>query len=141
MAPIVKGKMNTSDWIALGSFISAAVSAWYTHKQWIKVKDKVGMIDRAGKAIEILPAWYTGRMMSDYWLFGLYTCDGSVILVHRILAISDDGKWMDVELSDPETGEKYRDTFTKVICAVASDRTTSSVQISNIVAAVDLQSS
>lgn len=133
--------MSVSDWIAFGGAVVSLVSLGYTHAQWKKVKAKIGMIDDYGKAAEVLPAWYTGRMMSDNWLFGLYTSDGCVILIHQILAISDDGKWMDVELVDGETGAEYENIFPRVISAMAKDRPKASIQIANIVAAVDLQSS
>ena len=71
--------MTTSDWIALSSAVFTLLGVFvaggalrYTHLQWQKVKAKIGMIDNYSKAAEVLPAWYTGRMMSDWWLFGLY---------------------------------------------------------------------
>lgn len=79
--------------------------------------------------------------MTDRWLFGLYTNDGRVILIRKILAISDDGKWMDVELVDTETGEEYEKLLPGVISAIANDRPRASIQIANIVIALDLQTS
>lgn len=121
--------------------VAAGGALWYTHLQWQKVKAKIGMIDNYGKAAEVLPAWYTSRMMSDWWLFGLFTSDGSMVLIRQILAVSDDGKWMDVELADAETGAEYEDVFPRVISAFANDRPKASIQIANIVAAIDLQTS
>ncbi|WP_167336933.1 hypothetical protein [Acidovorax temperans] len=105
------------------------------------MKSKIGMIEDHGQASDVLPAWYTGRMMTDRWLFGLYTNDGRVILIRKILAISDDGKWMDVELVDTETGEEYEKLLPGVISAIANDRPRASIQIANIVIALDLQTS
>lgn len=58
--------MTVENWINLGSLIVAIVSAlvaagslWFTFIQWQKIKRKIGMINDSGKAIEILPAWYT----------------------------------------------------------------------------------
>ena len=140
--------MTPSDWIALVSAAIALISAViaglslkFSYEQWQKVKAKIGMITDWGKASEVLPAWYTGRMMSDDWLFGLLTIDGRTLVVTRINALSDDGKWLDVDLSTkeytslPET-DKQRHVF-----AIAGDRTSASIQVSTIVAAMELQTS
>jgi hypothetical protein len=139
--------MNGSDWIALAGVIVSALSLavagwslWFTHLQWEKVRKKVAMLDDAGMASEVLPAWYTSRMMSDWWLFGLLTADGRLVAIRRITAISDDGKWMDVELAEADDVEHLDGRF-PVITAVAPDRLGASVQIASIVAAIELQSS
>ena len=139
--------MSSSDWIALAgavisalSFAVAGWSLWFTHIQWKKVSSKVAMIGDSGMASEILPAWYTSRMMSDWWLFGLLTTDGHMIAIRRITAISDDGKWMDVELAEFYDIEHLKQNYL-FVTAVAADRLGASVQISNIVSAIELQSS
>ena len=53
---------------------------------------------------------------------------------------SDDGKWMDVELAEADDVEHLDGRF-PVITAVAPDRLGASVQIANIVAALELQTS
>jgi hypothetical protein len=112
---------------------------WYAQKQWRKVSKKIAMIDAVGAAMEVLPAWYTGRMMADQWWFGLTTISGTTIAVKTISAISDDGKWMDVELlTTDELPEKCSDRF---LCAVADDRRKASVQIATIVCAYELLTS
>lgn len=147
--------MDYSYWISLGSFLAALISTfiaggslWYTYQQWQKVKRKIGMITESGKAMEILPAWYTSRMMPivlngvparDYWPFGLLTTDGRTLVVTGILSLSDDGKWMDVELATKDAF--FIDFQDNYIFAVTNDRTTSSVQVSCIVAAMELASS
>ena len=139
--------MNGNDWIALAGVVVSALSLavagwslWFTHLQWEKVRRKVAMLDDAGMASEVLPAWYTSRMMSDWWLFGLLTADGRLVAIRRITAISDDGKWMDVELAEADDVEHLDGRF-PVIAAVAPDRLGASVQIASIVAAIELQSS
>lgn len=140
--------MTATDWISLGSMIAAAASAvftgwglWFTHRQWKKIQSKVAMISDSGRAAEVLPAWYTSRMMDDYWLFGLLTTDGRLFVIRKITAISDDGKWMDVELASADEVPQVASRYGSPVHAVAPNRTDASVQISSIVAAVDLQSS
>ncbi len=64
-----------------------------------------------------------------------------MIAIKRITAISDDGLWMDVELAEKdETAPIAANYPLPLIHAVGADRTTASVQIRTIVAAVDLWS-
>ena len=100
--------------IAVGTGLA---SLWLSNEQWKKVKAKIGMLNDAGKAAEILPAWYTKRMMMDQWYFGLVTTDGHTIAIGNITAISDDGIWMDVDLLT--SNEAPNNTDTKFITAVS----------------------
>jgi len=114
-------------------------SLWLSNEQWKRVKNKIGMISDAGKAIEVLPAWYTSRMMMDEWHFGLVTNDGHTIAISSISAISDDGEWMDVILlTEDEIPELEKTNF---ITAVANDRRTASIKIENIVMAYEIVTS
>lgn len=140
--------MTISDLISLGGVFVSLVSAgiaggsfYYTQQQWKKVKDKVGMIDDWSRASEILPAWYTTRMMSDDWLFGLLTTDGRTIVIRRINRISDDGKWLDVDLDVKKYTNVDDSDNPKYVFAIAEDRTSSSIQVATIVAAMELQTS
>ena len=116
--------------------VTGLASLWLSNEQWKKVKSKIGMLSDSGKAAEILPAWYTSRMMQDQWYFGLVTTDGHTIAIGRISAISDDGKWMDVELLT--SVEVPNDRNTKFITAVAEDRRSASIQIEKIVMAYEI---
>ena len=116
--------------------VTGLASLWLSNEQWKKVKSKIGMLSDSGKAAEILPAWYTSRMMQDQWYFGLVTTDGHTIAIGRISAISDDGKWMDVELLTSD--EVPNDRNTKFITAVAEDRRSASIQIEKIVMAYEI---
>ena len=116
--------------------VTGLASLWLSNEQWKKVKSKIGMLSNAGKAAEILPAWYTSRMMQDQWYFGLVTTDGHTIAIGRISAISDNGKWMDVELLTSD--EVPVDRNTKFITAVAEDRRSASIQIEKIVMAYEI---
>lgn len=112
---------------------------WFTDQQWQKIKKKVGMLSDVGRAMEILPAWYTERMMQDYWYFGLITVDGNTIAISQITAISDDGKWMNVRLLTKD--EVPSNTNFEFVTAVADDRRDASVQIDKIVMAYDIVTS
>ena len=118
---------------------TALAGLWLSNEQWKKVKEKIGMINDAGKAIEVLPAWYTSRMMTDCWYFGLVTTDGSTIAISKVTAISDDGKWMDVELLT--SGDLFSGDTDKFLTAVADDRRIASIQIDKIVMAYEIAAS
>ena len=119
--------------------VTGLASLWLSNEQWKKVKAKIGMLSDAGKAAEILPAWYTSRMMEDQWYFGLVTTDGHTIAIGRISAISDDGKWMDVELLTSD--EVPNNKGTKFTTAIANDRRSASIQIEKIVMAYEIVTS
>ncbi|MEM0556340.1 MULTISPECIES: hypothetical protein [Aeromonas] len=125
--------------IAVVSAFTALGSFWFTWKEWRKINKKIAMLSDSGAAIEILPAWYTERMMLDHWYFGIRTTDGHVIAISQIKAISDDGKWMDVHLLTED--EIPNNKNEKYVTAVADDRRLASIQIDKIVIAYDLTSS
>lgn len=121
--------------------ITGLGSLWFTHLQWEKIKAKVTLLTKSEHAFEVVPTWYTGRMMTDDWLFGLLTSDGRVIAITRITAVSSDGKWMTVELAENDQLPSDLSKYGLPVFAVAQDRTRASVQINSVVAAIDLQSS
>jgi hypothetical protein len=125
--------------ISITSACVALASLWLSNEQWKKVKMKIGMLNDAGKAIEVLPAWYTQRMMTDQWYFGLVTIDGNTIAISKITAISDNGKWMDVELLTANEVKSGKDW--DYITAVADDRRSASIQIETIVMAYEIVTS
>lgn len=125
--------------IAVVGALTGLGSLWFTERQWRKINKKIAMLSDANIASEVVPAWYTKRMMGDEWYFGLQTIDGYVIAVQKIKAISDDGMWMDVELLLDDEAPKLPDR--KLITAVADDRRIASIKISNIVAAYDIVTS
>jgi|SRR6185312_50328 len=125
--------------VSVVSAFTALASLWFTALQWRKVKKKIAMLSHAGAASEVLPAWYTARMMRDQWWFALHTNDGAVIAIRRIVALSDDAQWMDVELLTNDELPKLPHSL--VVTAVGEDRRAASVQIKNIVAAYDIVTS
>lgn len=132
-------------WIgAIGGIIGAVAgigSAVFAGMEWSKVSRKIGMESDWTRAAEILPAWYTTRMMSDQWCFGLWTVSGQMIAITKIKSLSDDAEWMDVELAEASDLPKPYADNPDVIVAVAADRTSASIKIANIVAATDLWTS
>lgn len=135
--------------IAALSAIIAMMSLYFTYKQWQKIKKKIIMINTSGSAMEILPSWYISRMMPidlgngcsgrDHWPFGLLMSDGRTIVITGIDSLSDDGKWIDVELAVyDEWGIEKRPNY---IFAIAKDRTSASIQVIHIIAAIELASS
>lgn len=126
--------------LSIIAVLTGLASLWLSNEQWKKVKAKIGMLEDAGKAFEVLPAWYTKRMMMDQWYFGLVTTDGHTIAISNIVAISDNSEWMDVELlTDDEL--PYRQNESKFITAVADDRRSASVQIRKIIMAYEIVTS
>ena len=122
--------------ISVFSAFIGVVSLWLAFLQWRKINKKISMISDVGLANEVLPVWFTSRMMEDEWFFGLHTVNGSVIAISRVTSISDDGQWMNVELlAKSEVPQNEDESF---ITAAADDRRKASVKISNIVAVYEL---
>lgn len=131
----------TTEWIGGVGGIVGVLSFLLALHQWRKINRKIAMLDDASRAAEILPAWYTSRMMQDYWCFGLLMRDGRTIAIKQITAISDDGRWMDVELAESNDVKDIAKEFGPIVTAIAHNRRKASLQISMIVAAVDLWTS
>ena len=136
---------ETFAWIgAVGGLIGAIAgigSAIFAGMEWRKVNRKIAMVGDMSRAGEILPAWYTERMMGDYWLFGLWTVSGQMIAITSIKGVSDDGEWMDVELANKDELAMRDDEERNIIFAVTGDRTTASVKIANIITAMEIRTS
>ncbi len=132
-------------WIgAIGGVIGAVAgigSAVFAGMEWRKVNRKIAMESDWTRAAEILPAWYTSRMMSDYWLFGLWTVSGQMIALTRITGVSDDGEWIDVELANKDELAMRDDDEQRIIYNVTGDRPSASVKIANIVTAMEIRTS
>lgn len=133
-------------WIgAIGGIIGAIAgigSAVFAGMEWRKVNRKIAMVGDMSRAAEILPAWYTERMMGDYWLFGLWTVSGQMIAITNITGVSDDGEWMDVELANKdELAMRDDDEQERLIYNVTGDRPSASVRIANIVTAMEIRTS
>jgi len=97
---------------------------------------------RAAAATALLPAWFTERMLSDVWTFGLKLATGEVMVIDTINEVrraSDGSIWLDVSLVEEfeplnETVRALGDCF---IWAPTS-RTDASVNAAHVVAAFEL---
>ena len=89
---------------------------------------------------EILPAWFTGRMMNDDWCFGLLTITGHLFAIRTITSIHQDASgdlWLDVELcTDESTCQSGLPETTLVVAP--TERTTATIKASHVVAAMEL---
>jgi|TARA_A100001518_G_C1227078_1_gene78803 hypothetical protein len=136
---------ETLAWVgAVGGLIGAIAgigSAIFAWMEWRKVNRKIAMVGDMSQAGEILPAWYTTRMMGDHWTFGLWTVGGQVIVINRIIRVSDDGEWIDVELATADQGVMIDQDKFEAIFAVADDRTKASIKVANIISAMELVTS
>ncbi|MEO9826338.1 MAG: hypothetical protein ABJF50_18195 [Paracoccaceae bacterium] len=131
-------------WSAAAAWVGVLISggaAFFAWKQWRKINRKMAMLTDSSAIADVLPAWYTRRMVDEHWLFGLLTIDGRTVVIKRILAVSDNAQWMDVELAESDEAEGISPALGPPITAVADDRRRASVKIANIVAAVDLWTS
>jgi hypothetical protein len=92
---------------------------------------------------DLLPAWFTTRMMTDTWTFGLLLVTGQTLVISTIHAIHQDAAgdlWLDVELATNWPGE--RDGFTFLAAPVTQEqRLRATVSARNVVAAFDLEDS
>ena len=147
--------VGIDDGIALSALAVAAFSWWSAHRaakasersaavaqsQLDILTKKVAMIDEPGKMAEVLPAWFVERMATDFWYFGLLMDNNTVLPIHQIKKISDDGRWLEVELL--EKGDEIHEfpdspvSEMKMIYAL-EDRNTANVQASKIVATIEL---
>lgn len=90
------------------------------------------------EAAQLLPAWFTSRMMYDVRAFGLLTINGTVIGIQCIDSISqasDQSIWIDVTLLDTN----YHSPIRGIPFIVApTSRLTASINVNHIVAAFEL---
>lgn len=115
-------------------------------EQWAKVNEKIAMLTDAESVFQVVPTWYSSRMLNDHWYYVIHTVDGSSIGFSNIISVSSDGKWMDISLLHEKDiswhgyAASLKDSGL-LILAVAEDRRNMSVQIDKIVAAHDLVTS
>ena len=91
----------------------------------------------AMEAMELLPAWFVKRMMTDAWHFGLLTTSGTVIgihQIHRTYQAADGSIWIDVELMSVYPPEVPANS----IFIAPTSRTQASINTSHIVTAFEL---
>jgi hypothetical protein len=88
-------------------------------------------------ALQLLPAWFTARMMHDSWHFGVLMSDGTLIHIETILEVhqaADGSLWLDVQLSEetPFAQEPHpRDLKSP------TSRTMASINVAHVMAAFE----
>lgn len=141
------GNEITSIVIAAGSLLVAIASAYFawqsvaaSKRQLALVERKIGMVTDPAKMTEILPVWYIDRMGQDSWGVGLLLASGDLLAIERIMGVSDDGQWLEVELLDGSGGPKEVCGH-PVLYAGLKDRTHGSVRVDQVQAAFELWTS
>jgi hypothetical protein len=104
------------------------------------IERKIGMVTDPAKMTEILPVWYVERMGQDSWGFGLLLASGELLAIERIMGVSDDGQWLEVELLDGSSGPKDVSGI-PVTYAGLPDHTHGSVRGDQVQAAFELWTS
>lgn len=145
---------TTTQIIAGAALFVAIVSAYFSwhsaeatkeqaevsKEQFDYITRKIGMITDPTKMTEILPVWYIERMAQDEWGFGLLLTSGDVLAISRIIAVSDDGHWLEARLLDRDSGPEEIGGH-KILYAALEDRETVSVKIEHIQAAFEIVTS
>lgn len=126
--------------VAGASAIFAKQSADASKRQLTLIERKIGMVTDPAKMTEILPVWYVERMGHDNWGFGLLLASGELLGIERIIGVSDDGMWLEVELLDGSSGPKDISGI-PVTYAGLPDRTNGSVRVDQVEAAFELWTS
>ena len=88
---------------------------------------------------KLLPAWFTERMISDTWSFGLLMITGDIIAIECINSIIQDASgslWLDAILLSSGFGEE--DINGHKLFLAPTSRTQISVNSSHVVAAFEL---
>nr|WP_317894185.1 hypothetical protein [uncultured Sphingomonas sp.] len=123
--------------IAGASLLVSGASAFFTWQQVQAVRRKIGMVTDPSRMTEIMPVWYVDRMAHDQWGFGLLLASGDILAIGRILGVSDNRQWMEVDLLDQNDGPEAINGV-PVIYAPHASRTRSSVRIDQVQAAFEL---
>jgi hypothetical protein len=88
----------------------------------------------------LLPTWLTERMGNDVWFFGLLLSTGQCLAVESICGVSqaaDGSVWLTVWMVDG-SWKPYQQIAGTTLVTSPTSRTTASVNVSHIVAAMEL---
>ena len=91
------------------------------------------------RGVDLIPAWFTGRMMDDVWGFRLMLENGTVIAIEcidKVVQAKDGSLWLDVQLLDHPGNSDLDDD--KIFIAPHSDRPCASINASKVVAAFEI---
>jgi hypothetical protein len=98
--------------------------------------------DDIESAKKLLPAWFTERMMSDTWPFGLLLTTGHILCISRIEAVhqaADETIWLDVDMIEDMPSKTVLQQMPKMEWLLSpTSRKRASVQASQIIAAMEL---
>jgi hypothetical protein len=89
----------------------------------------------------LLPAWFTTRMMSEVWNYGLLTVTGDILAISRINNINRDeagNLWLDAEMVNYHVRGGDESRITSKILVSPTERTNVSINAAHIVAAFEL---
>ena len=90
---------------------------------------------------DLLPAWFTGRMMGDSWHFGLLMVTNHLFYVQSITAIRKDANgdlWLDVELWQGGNELLASKVPNATFVGAPTSRTSATLNARHIVAALEL---
>lgn len=96
--------------------------------------------DAIAAATKLLPAWFTERMMTDSWVFGLLLSSGQVLVFETITALhqaADGSLWIEVLMLDHGGTAPKRGLARNLILAPTS-RCEASVNVAHVLCAFEL---
>ena len=99
---------------------------------------EVNWSEEGQKYIDLLPAWFTERMLCDMWSFGLLMITGDVIGIESITSITQDATgnlWLNATLLKDSLLE---DIGGRKILFAPTSRLETSINASHVVAAFEL---
>lgn len=91
------------------------------------------------EGVDLLPAWFTFRMMDDTWSFGLLMITGDIIAIECITRITQDASgnlWLDAKLLTTSFFEREIDG--RKLLLSPTSRNTVSINAAHVVAAFEL---
>ena len=120
------------------NFVVALCALSLSMHNWWKANAKAKLLTNPDEAFEVIPAWFSPRMMQDHWHFALMLSNGKWALIHKILNVSSDGRWIDVELAERGSDTLYDGIAPKdTITSQTNDRPTATIRVSEIVLATE----
>lgn len=92
-----------------------------------------------------LPAWFTERMMTDCWMFGLLTTSGDIIMIEsmtKIVHAADGSLWADVKFHEESGSHGWAEPWEKMGYRVLKhplhDRRDGTIRMDSIVCAFEM---
>jgi hypothetical protein len=105
---------------------------------WLKTNAKAKLLTDPKEAFEVVPTWFTPRMMQDHWHFALLLSNGKWALISCIKSVSSDGKWIEVELAERGATTLYGSIDeADIISSQTNDRPEATIRTSDIILATE----